>query len=88
MGGPGDDQGFDIGFDAALNVYVTGMFTDSATFQSSNNSNRTVTGTGQTIFLAKYTARGVLEWVQTGTAFNASNGDYGVAVEPVTGSDM
>jgi hypothetical protein len=86
MGGPGDDQGFDIGFDAALNVYVTGMFTDSATFQSSNNSDRTVTGTGQTIFLAKYTARGVLEWVQTGTAFNASNGGYGVAVEPVTGS--
>jgi hypothetical protein len=87
MGGPGDDEGFDIGFDAARNVYVTGVFTDSATFQGFNNSGRTVTGTGQTIFLAKYTPFGVLAWVQTGTtAFDASNNGYGVAVEPGTGS--
>jgi hypothetical protein len=86
IGGAGDDEGFDIGFDAARNVYVTGVFTDSATFQGFNNSGRTVTGMGQTIFLAKYTPRGVLAWVQTGTAFNASNNGYGVAVEPVTGS--
>ena len=86
MGGPGDDEGFDVGFDAARNVYVAGVFTDSATFQGINGSGRTVTGTGQTIFLAKYTPSGVLSWVQTGTAFNASNNGYGVAVEPVTGS--
>jgi len=86
MGGPGDDEGFDIGFDAARNVYVTGVFTDSATFQGLANSGRKVMGTGQTIFLAKYTPGGVLAWVQTGTAFNASNNGYGVAVEPVTGS--
>jgi hypothetical protein len=86
MGGPGDDEGFDIGFDAARNVYVAGGFTDSATFQGINGSGRTVTGAGQTIFLAKYTPSGVLAWVQTGIAFNASNNGYGVAVEPVTGS--
>jgi hypothetical protein len=87
MGGPGDDEGFDIAFDAARNVYVTGVFTDSATFQGFNNSGKTVTGTGQTIFLAKYTPFGVLAWVQTGTiAFSASNNGYGVAVEPGTGS--
>jgi hypothetical protein len=86
MGGPGDDEGFDIAFDTFRNVYVTGVFTDRATFQGFNNSERTVTGTGQTIFLAKYTPWGVLEWVQTGTAFNASNNGYGVAVEPATGS--
>jgi len=86
IGGPGDDEGFDIGFDAARNVYVTGVFTDRATFQGINGSGETVTGMGQTIFLAKYTPSGVLAWVQTGTAFNASNNGYGVAVEPVTGS--
>lgn len=86
MGGPGDDEGFDIGFDADRNVYVTGVFTDSATFQGFNNSHRTVTGTGQTIFLAKYTPWGVLAWVLTGTAFNASNNGFGVAVDPATGS--
>ena len=86
MGGPGDDEGFDIAFDASRNVYVTGVFTDSATFQGFNNTNKTVTGTGQTIFLAKYTPSGVLAWVQTGTAFEASNNGYGVAVDPGTGS--
>jgi hypothetical protein len=86
MGGPGDDEGFDIGFDAARNVYVTGMFTNSATFQGIHSSTKTVTGSGQTIFLAKYTPSGVLAWVQTGTAFTTANSGYGVAVEPVTGS--
>jgi len=86
MGGPGDDEGFDIGFDAYRNVYVTGVFTDRATFQGLNGSGKTVTGTGQTIFLAKYTPSGMLAWVQTGTADEASNNGYGVAVEPATGS--
>jgi hypothetical protein len=86
IGGPGDDQGFDVGFDAARNIYVAGMFTDRATFRGINGSGRTVTGMGQTIFLAKYTPSGVLAWVQTGTGFNATNGGYGVAVEPLTGS--
>jgi hypothetical protein len=35
MGGAGDDEGFDIGFDAFRNVYVAGVFTDSATFKVS-----------------------------------------------------
>ncbi len=86
MGGPGDDEGFDIGFDALRNVYVTGVFTNSATFQGLYNSSKTVTGNGQTIFLAKYEPSGVLAWVQTGTDGGGSNNGYGVAVEPATGS--
>jgi hypothetical protein len=87
MGGPGDDEGFDIAFDASRNVYVTGVFTDSATFHGLNNTNKTVTGNGQTIFLAKYSPSGVLAWVQTGTdSFGGSNNGYGVAVDPGTGS--
>jgi hypothetical protein len=86
-GGSEDDQGFDIAFDAARNVYLTGMFTDSATFQGTDGATKTVTGVGQTIFLAKYRPSGVLEWVQTGTTeYAGSNNGYGVAVEPAAGS--
>jgi hypothetical protein len=86
-GGPGDDNGFDLGFDAAGNIYVAGAFTDSATFRGTNDADTTVSGLGETIFLAKYTPSGVLAWVQTGTAaFNSLNEGFGVAVEPDTGS--
>jgi len=86
-GGSEDDQGFDIGFDAAGNVYVTGVFTDSATFGGLKGTEKTVTGVGQTIFLAKYRPSGVLSWIQTGTAtFDSANSGFGVAVEPVAGS--
>lgn len=82
-GGSGDDEGFDIAFDAAENVYVAGMFTDSATFRGVNGSQKTVTGVGETIFLAKYTPSGALVWVQTGTVgSDSSNNGYGVAIEP------
>jgi hypothetical protein len=87
IGGAEDDEGYDVAFDADCNVYVAGYFTDSATFQGSHGSGRTVvTGSGQTMFLAKYTSSGALAWIQTGTASNALNSGYGVAVEPVTGS--
>jgi hypothetical protein len=87
-GGPEDDEGFDLDFDAAGNIYVTGVFTDNATFRGSSGTEKAVTGgPGQTIFLAKYRPSGVLDWVQTGTAeYDASNNGYGVAVEPFTGS--
>jgi len=86
-GGTQDDQGFDIGFDKAGNVYLAGMFFDSATFRGTDGATKTVSGVGETIFLAKYTPAGVLVWLQTGaTGFDSSNNAFGVAVEPVTGS--
>jgi hypothetical protein len=86
-GGAGDDQGFDIAFDASRNVYLTGTFTDSATFHGTNGSSKTVTGNSQSIFLAKYNSSGVLLWVQTGVAdFGGSNNGYGVAIDPGSGS--
>src|SRR6185437_4068260 len=42
-GGAGDDVGFDIGFDRAQNVYLVGMFTDSATFRGVSGTAKTVT---------------------------------------------
>ena len=86
-GGSEDDSGFDIAFDAENNAYLTGMFADSAVFHSTNGTETTVTGVGQTIFLAKYLPSGMLAWIRTGTtSFAGSNNGYGVAVEPVTGS--
>jgi hypothetical protein len=86
-GGPGDDVGNDIAFDVEQNIYVAGSFTDSATFRSVRGPARTVTGVGETIFLAKYDPSGQLAWVQTGTvSFIADNEGFGVAIEPVTGT--
>ncbi len=86
-GGPGEDDGFDLAFDAARNVYVTGEFTNSAKFHGISGTDQTVAGLGKTIFLAKYTPSGVLAWVQTGTAtFDSINEGNSVAIEPVTGS--
>jgi Beta-propeller repeat len=86
IGGPEDDEGFDIAFDAERNIYLTGFFIDSATFRGVGG-NETVTGSGQTMFLAKYTPTGSLHWVRTGT--NDGGGDnrgLSVAIEPVRGS--
>ena len=85
-GGPGDDSSFDLAFDAAGNVYVTGWFAGSATFHGLNSTAESVTGAGQTMFLAKYRPSGVLAWVQTGTTYDTVNQGESVAVEPITGS--
>jgi hypothetical protein len=86
-GGPEDDQGFDIAFDAGRNIYLTGVFRDSATFRGVRGPEETVTGSGQTMFLAKYAPTGVLLWVRTGTSDGGGdNKGYGVAIEPVRGS--
>jgi len=87
-GGPDDDSGQALALDRAGNVYLTGWFTNSATFGSTNGATKTVTGMGQaTIFLAKYRSSGALVWVQTGDApFDALNNGYGVAVDAVAGT--
>jgi hypothetical protein len=84
-GGAGDDIGFDVGVGGAGNIYVTGKITDIATFQSVNGPSKTVTGVGETIFLAKYSPTGTLLWVQTGIAGFSNNEGFGLAVQPVTG---
>jgi hypothetical protein len=84
-GGAGDDVGNDIVLDQAGNIYVAGSFTDSATFPSADGSTKTVTGSGQTIFLAKYRPNGELSWVQTGVA-QQDNEAFGVGVNPATGT--
>ena len=72
--------------DASGSLYVTGQFIDSATFGSTDNTTTTVAGSGQTIFLAKYTPSGVLVWVQTGVMFGGNAFGAGVAVDATRGT--
>jgi hypothetical protein len=82
-GGPGDDGGTSLDFDGAGSIYVTGGFTSTAIFGSTNGATQTVTGTGSTIFLAKYRPSGALVWVQTGVVpLDETNGGNGVVVDP------
>jgi hypothetical protein len=86
-GGPDVDSGQSLAFDRDGNVYLTGLFTNSATFGSTNGATKTATGTGLTIFLAKYRPSGALVWVQTGVApFVEQNNGIGVAVDAAAGT--
>src|SRR6202035_2908510 len=86
-GGPDDDTGQALAFDGAGNIYLTGWFTNSATFGSANGATETLTGMGETIFLAKYCPSGALVWVQTGVApFVELNNGLGVAVDAAAGT--
>lgn len=81
-GGPYEDFGTGLDLDAAGNIYMAGAFTNTATFGSTNGATETVTGTGSTIFLAKYLPSGVLVWVQTGVeSLGQVNQSFGVAVD-------
>lgn len=82
-GGPGDDVGWGLDLDRQGNIYLTGWFTDSGTFDATNKESKTVHGVGNTIFLAKYRPWGHLVWVQTGMVTDSSvyNFGYGVAVD-------
>jgi hypothetical protein len=87
VGGTGVDEGADIAFDAAGNIYLTGWFTDSARFSSTDRHGITVKGLSETIFLAKYSKSGVLQWVQTGIDdLGGISRGHGVTVDPVTGA--
>jgi len=87
IGGTAHDEGTDLAFDGSGNVFLTGWFSNSATFHSTDGSAVTVVGFDETIFLAKYSALGVLVWVQTGTNNVPSvNRGQGVAVDVRTGA--
>jgi hypothetical protein len=88
-GGSSDDYATELALDGNDNIYLTGVFYDSATFGSTDGNNLPVTGSGETIFLAKYSPSGVLAWVQTGTIVSGDDHmsrGFGVVVQPTTGT--
>lgn len=85
-GGPGTDKGFSIAVQSAAtltpetHVYVTGEFTNTAAFSTTN-----LTSFGSSdVFIAKYNAEGAVQWAKN---MGGSNTDFprGITVSP-TGS--
>jgi hypothetical protein len=86
-GGSGEDAANDLALDRVGNVYVTGRFVGTASFGSAGGESKTVTGSDETVFIAKYSPAGTLLWLHTGTVtFVAINRGHGVAVDPATGT--
>lgn len=75
MGGPNSDGSRSISLDGSGNIYVTGLFKDTAYFGTAMLSN----GTNKDWFLAKYSNTGNFIWVRqahiTGNIYN----DYSVS---------
>lgn len=72
-GGTFSDAGYDITVDGSGNVYVTGYFSDTATFGTASKSSAGANDT----FVAKYNAAGMLLWVQS---IGGTDGDSGQQV--------
>lgn len=72
-GGTNYDYGNGIATDAAGNVYVTGLFTGTATFDTFSITSTTV---DYDVFIAKYDANGNALWVKKGggNAWDVGNG--------------
>ena len=83
-----NESGDGVALDGATHLYVSGNFETSANFGTTN-----VSAPASGVFLARYTAAGVLEWVRTGTSATAGGEAHNVAVDPLghcylTGSFM
>lgn len=70
-GGRGGDVGHGISIDAAGNVYITGEFEDTATF---NNVTLIAHSVVNEIFIAKYNSSGALQWVKNAGGTNTDKG--------------
>lgn len=72
-GGTSSDLGFDIKIDGLGNIYLTGIYSGTATFGTTS-----ITSIGnKDIFVAKYNSNGILQWIQS--AGGAGN-DVGLAI--------
>ena len=68
--GVGNEHGYGICSDKSGNVFITGSYYNNANFDTA-----LVTGTGQDIFLAKYSSEGKLLWVKKGDGASNSQGN-------------
>jgi gliding motility-associated-like protein len=77
---PGIDRGIDLGFDGAGNIYVTGQFSDTITFDNTHTNNL-----NNAIFVVKYSATGAEQWFRKIGA-GSMNVVSGIAVDAASGS--
>ncbi|MES2284138.1 MAG: T9SS type A sorting domain-containing protein [Bacteroidota bacterium] len=73
-GGPGHDGGYAISNDKNGNVYVTGVFSDTANFSGTTLSS----GGGEDIFIAKYNPVGDLLWLKRA---GGKGRDFGMGIK-------
>lgn len=72
-GGSDHDVGYDIAYDVNGFLYITGIYSGTATFGSSS-----ITSTGgYEVFVAKYSTAGVFQWVKSA---GSTSTDYGIKV--------
>ncbi len=76
-GSSSGEEAKDIAVDVDGNVYVTGMYVDTAYFGSS----KLVSYGGQEIFIAKYNTNGQLIWAKTAGSSKNDDIGYGVALD-------
>ena len=87
IGGTGSDTGYGIATDSAGNVYVTGIYSGTATFAPGT----TLTSAGYNdAFVTKYDTSGTVQWAESIGGTNTDSG-YGIATDSggnvyVTGS--
>ena len=74
-GGLSADAALSVGLDNSSNVYFTGYYSDTLTFENSFLPN---TGNSD-IYLAKYNSSGVFQWVKNAGG-NAEDGGFGLQV--------
>lgn len=79
-GGTGDEQARGIAVDTIGRVYVTGIFSGSATFGSTNFTSDSTFNT----FIARYSNQGTLDWIQRSEAGGAIQ--YGFTVDALGSS--
>ncbi len=74
--GPGNASSRGVAVDDALNCYITGFYADTISFDTAGR--RSVGGND--VFVAKYNATGIIQWV--GTAGGGGNDEaYGIGVD-------
>lgn len=72
------DYGYGIVTDNAGNIYVSGKYEENATFGSSDGNSKTIPCAGNhDIYVAKYNAAGVLQWINHA---GGPQGDYSHAI--------
>jgi hypothetical protein len=69
-GGNGSDSGVSLTIDAIGDVYIMGLFMNTATFGATN----IISSGGFDVFIAKYNSLGIVQWVQKG---GGSTDDFG-----------